>query len=140
MRVLIDTNVILDVLTNREEFADDAVKVFKLCEVRRLEGYISALTLPNLVYIMRKELKREQVKDVVEKLSLLFGIVDLREEDVKRAADMDIPDYEDALQCVQAARIKADFIVTRNLKDFKNSKVMAVKPSELLERLDERSE
>ena len=140
MRVLIDTNVILDVLTNREEFAGDAVKVFKLCEVRRLEGYISALTLPNLVYIMRKELKREQVKDVVEKLSLLFGIVDLREEDVKRAADMDIPDYEDALQCVQAARIKADFIVTRNLKDFKNSKVMAVKPSELLERLDERSE
>ena len=136
MKVMIDRNVILDVLTNRQEFVDDATKVFKLCEVNRLDGYISALTLPNLVYIMRKELKREQIKDIVEKLSLLFEIVDLREDDIRRAADLDMTDYEDALQSTQAARIKADYIVTRNLKDFKNSKVMAVKPAELLERIE----
>lgn len=136
MKVLIDTNVILDVLTNRKEFVGDAVKVFKMCEINRIDGYISAMTLPNLVYIMRRELKREQVKDIVEKLSLLFGIVDLREDDIRRAADMDIADYEDALQSAQAVRIKVDYIVTRNLKDFKNSKVMAVKPAELLERIE----
>ena len=56
---------------------------------------------------------------------------------MKKAAIQPIDDYEDALQSVCASRIKADFIITRNLKDFKNSKVMAIKPSELIERMSE---
>ncbi len=135
MKVLIDTNVILDVLCNREEFVKDSEKIFKLCEVKKISGYISALSVPNIVYIMRKELDAEKTKDLLDKLLLIFQVTDLKSEDLKKAAAMDFKDYEDALQSVCASRVKADFIITRNIKDFTNSKVTAIKPSELLERL-----
>lgn len=72
MKVLIDTNIILDVLCNRKEFVENSAKVFKLCEVKKITGYVSALSIPNIVYIMRKELNTEKVKEVIEKLSLIF--------------------------------------------------------------------
>ena len=135
MKILIDTNVILDVLCNRKEFVDDSAKVFKLCEVKKLTGYISALSIPNIVYIMKKELDEEKIREVIEKLSLVFNIVDLKGDDLKKATTLDFSDYEDAVQSQQVMRIKADYIVTRNIKDYNNSKVMAIKPAELLERI-----
>lgn len=135
MKVLIDTNIILDVLCNRKDFVDDSAKVFKLCEVKKIMGYISALSIPNIVYIMRKELDMEKVKEILEKLSLIFEIVDLRADDLKRASTLDFNDYEDAIQSTQASRIKANYIITRNIKDYNKSKVTAIKPSELIERI-----
>ncbi|MCM1440254.1 MAG: PIN domain-containing protein [Roseburia sp.] len=114
---------------------EDSSKIFKLCEVKKITGFISALSIPNIVYIMRKELDAEKIKDIIEKLTLVFGITELKGEDLKRASQMEFADYEDAVQSCQASRIKADYIVTRNIKDYKNSKVMAIKPAELLERL-----
>ena len=135
MKVLIDTNIILDVLYAREPYVEDASKVFKCCELKQIDGYISALSIPNIVYVMRKEIDREKIRKMLETLTNIFSISDLRETDLIKAAGTDIDDYEDAVQCVSASRIKADFIVTRNLKDFRNSRVPAIKPSELLERL-----
>lgn len=135
MKVLIDTNVILDVLANREAFVEDATKVFKLCEVKKITGYISALSIPNIVYIMRKELDGDKVKDIIEKLTLVFGIAELKSDDLKRATLLDFTDYEDAVQSCQASRIKADYIITRNIRDYKNSQVTAIKPAELFERI-----
>ena len=135
MKILIDTNVILDVLCNRADFVEDSLRVFKYCEVDRIDGYISALSIPNIVYIMRKELDGERVKEILTALTSIFTVVDLRERDLLRAADWNFPDYEDALQAVCASRIKANYIVTRNIKDFKYSPVPAVKPSELFERI-----
>lgn len=135
MKVLIDTNIILDVLCNRKEFVEDSVKVLKLCEVKKITGYISALSIPNIVYIMRKELDTEKVKEILEKLSLIFEIADLKADDLKRASTLDFKDYEDAIQSTQASRIKANYIITRNIKDYNKSKVTAIKPSELIERI-----
>lgn len=135
MRVLIDTNVILDVLCNRQGFVEEASKVFKFCEVNKIEGYISAISVPNIVYILRKELDAEKTKKILDQLSLIFKISDLKSDDLKKAANLMFDDYEDALQSVCASRIKANYIITRNIKDFTNSKVAAVKPSELLERI-----
>lgn len=135
MKVLIDTNIILDVLCNRSEFVENSAKIFKLCEVKKIDGYISALSIPNIVYIMRKELNSEKIKDVFAALSLIFTIIDLKADDTKKAAFMNFKDYEDALQSVCAARMKMNFIVTRNIKDFANSKVAAITPSELIDRI-----
>ncbi|MBC8542171.1 MAG: type II toxin-antitoxin system VapC family toxin [Clostridia bacterium] len=136
MKVLIDTNSILDVLCSRREFLEDSVKIFKLCEIKKIDGCISALSIPNIVYIMRRELDAEKTRDILGKLSLIFTIADLRAEDLVRAAEMDFKDYEDALQSACATRIKANYIITRNIKDFANSKVAAIKPSELFDRLE----
>lgn len=135
MKVLIDTNIILDVLCNRTEFVENSAKIFKLCEVKKIDGYISALSIPNIVYIMRKELDPEKIKDILSTLSLIFTIADLKADDIKKAALMNFKDYEDALQSACAARMKMNFIVTRNIKDFANSKITAITPSELIDRI-----
>ena len=72
MKILIDTNVILDVLCNRADFVEDAKKIFKLCEVNKVDGYISALSVPNIVYIMRKELDSEKTADILKNYPLSF--------------------------------------------------------------------
>ncbi len=135
MKVLIDTNIILDVLCSRQEFLEDSVNVFKLCEVSKIFGYVSALSIPNIVYIMRKELDVEKIKEILDKLSLIFTIADLKADDLKKAASLNFKDYEDAVQSACASRIRADYIITRNIKDFVGSKVMAIKPSELFKML-----
>ena len=134
MKVLIDTNVILDLLCDRKEFAADASRVFKLCEVHKIEGIVSALSIPNIVYIMRKELDGEKIREIIARLSMILSIADLKADDIQKAAALPMNDFEDALQSVCATRVKADYIITRNLKDFTHSRVMAIKPSELLER------
>lgn len=137
MKVLIDTNIIMDVLADREGFAEPASQLFKLCEVGKVQGIVYALSIANIAYIMRKELDRSQIEEVISKLGSIFTLADMKADDLKKAAALPIDDFEDALQSVCASRMKADFIVTRNLKDFKNSKVMAIKPSELIERISE---
>ena len=135
MKVLMDTNVILDVLCARADFLEDSSKVWKYCEINKIEGYISALSVPNIVYILRKELTPEKTQEIINQLFLIFKVADLKSDDLKKAAAMKTSDYEDALQMVCANRIKADFIITRNIRDFMSSKVLAIKPSELLERI-----
>ena len=135
MKILVDTNVILDVLCNRSEFVEASSKVWKYCEVGHIEGYISALSVLNIVYILRKELTPEKTAQLIQQITMIFKVVDLKSADLKAAADMFSSNYEDALQMCQASRINADFIVTRNIRDFKESKIPALKPSELLERV-----
>lgn len=137
MKVLIDTNIAIDLLANRGEFAEPAAQLFKLCEIGKVQGYIYALSVANIVYIMRKEMDRSQIEAIIAKLGSIITIADMKADDLRKAAALPIPDFEDALQSVCASRLKADFIITRNLKDFKNSKVMAIKPTELIERVNE---
>lgn len=135
MKVLIDTNVILDVLCDRPDFAETSSMVWKYCETGQIEGYISALSVPNIVYILRKELTPQKTRQLIQQIMMTFQTVDLKSGDLKLAAEMFASDYEDAVQMCQASRINADYIVTRNIRDFKDSKVPALKPSELLERI-----
>ena len=135
MKILIDTNVILDVLCSREEFLEASSRVWKYCEVNKLTGVISALSVPNIVYILRKELDPDKTKDIIDRIMLIFDVAELKAEDLRKAAEMKTADFEDAVQMCCADRINADFIVTRNVRDFVSSPVPAVKPSELLDRI-----
>lgn len=135
MRILVDTNVILDVLCDRKAFVADSLKVFKYCEANIITGYISALSIPNIMYIMRCELDTESAKKILTSLNTIFLIADLREADLIKAADLTFNDYEGAVQSVSACRIKADYIVTRNTKDFKTSAVPAITPAELFKKI-----
>ena len=135
MRLLIDANVILDVLQNREPHVKDSSVIWKICETHQAEGFISALTFANLVYIMRKELNPEQIEEVMQKLSLIFTFTELSPSDLTSAAHLQWDDFEDALQSVTAERIHADYIITRNVRDFLRSKVTAFTPAELQGRM-----
>ena len=84
---------------------------------------------------MRKELTHEKINEVLKSLGLLFQFAALIEADMTKAAELQWDDYEDALQSVTAERIRADYIITRNVKDFRKSKVVAFTPTEFLARL-----
>lgn len=133
MKVLIDANIILDVLQAREPFLYDSQKIWKLCEVNRVEGIISSLTIANLIYIMRKELDPERIAMVLETLSLIFTIADLTGNDIYKAGNMQWNDFEDAVQSVTADRYKVDYIITRNIKDFNLSTVKVIAPKTFLD-------
>ena len=135
MKLLIDANILLDVLQNRENFVRASSMVWKLCETEQAKGYISALTFANLVYIMRKEMDAQRIEEVLHMLSLIFEFAELDDLDLFRAAALQWPDFEDAVQSVTAERIHADYIITRNVRDFSRSKVIAFTPDELLARL-----
>ena len=135
MKLLIDANILLDVLQNRENFVRASSMVWKLCETEQAKGYISALTFANLVYIMRKEMDAQRIEEVLHMLSLIFEFAELNDSDLFRAAALQWPDFEDAVQSVTAERIHADYIITRNVRDFSRSKVIAFTPDELLARI-----
>ena len=135
MKLLIDANILLDVLQNRENFVRASSMVWKLCETEQAKGYISALTFANLVYIMRKEMDAQRIEEVLHMLSLIFEFAELNDSDLFRAAALQWPDFEDAVQSVTAERIHADYSITRNVRDFSRSKVIAFTPDELLARL-----
>ena len=135
MVLLIDANIILDVLLNRPDLEKDSAMIWKMCETEQMKGYVSTLTFANLVYIMRKQLDPEKIEDVFHKLNLIFEFADFSVSDLTHAADLNWKDFEDAVQSVTAERIHADYIITRNVRDFSKSRVMAFTPSELLARI-----
>lgn len=132
MRVLIDSNIILDVLQKREPFLPASSLVWKLCEVGKIDGFVSALTFTNIVYIMRKQLSPEKIREYFAKLQLIFTFVSIEPNDLQSASDLQWVDYEDALQYVTATKLQAIYIVTRNEKDFAMSNIPAVSPFEFL--------
>lgn len=132
MKLLIDANVLLDVLQERPGYVQASSLVWKLCETNMAEGFVSALTFADLVYVMRKELDPPKIEEVFEKLSFIFEFTELSPGDISRAAALKWDDFEDALQSVTAMRLCADYIVTRNTKDFKESAICAVTPKEIL--------
>ncbi len=135
MNLLIDTNIILDVLCNRKDFLSSSALVCNYCETRKITGYVSAISIPNIVYILRKELDPDKTKEIIDKLFSIFNIADLKAEDLKKAAAIRSNDYEDALQMVCASSVKADYIITRNIKDFVNSNIRAITPDEFLKNM-----
>ena len=135
MVLLIDANIILDVLLNRPDYVKDSAMIWKLCETEQMKGYVSTLTFANLVYIMRKQLDPEKIEDVFHKLNLIFEFADFSVSDLTHAADLNWKDFEDAVKSVTAERIHADYIITRNVRDFSKSRVMAFTPPELLARI-----
>lgn len=135
MVLLIDANVLLDVLMNRLEFVEDSALVWKLCETNQVKGYVSTLTYANMMYVMRKQLNSQQISDVFQKLNLIFNYADFSCAILEKAVDMKWDDFEDAIQSATAKSIHADYIITRNVKDFSRSEIIAFTPKELLDRI-----
>ncbi len=135
MKLLIDANILLDVLQSCEPHVHTSSVIWKLCETEKVKGYVSALTFANLVYIMRKELEPKKIEEILQALSLIFKFVDFSVSDLSTAAGLGWDDFENAIQSVTAERIHADYIITRNVKDFVKSKVISFTPSELIDRI-----
>ena len=136
MKLLIDANILLDVLQKREPHYKYSSIIWKLCEAGKAQGFVLVLTFMNLVYILRKELAPDKIEYTYKALSLIFTFEELTQNDVTNAIEMRLKDFEDAVQIQTAQRVRADFIITRNVKDFMKSPVPAYTPVELIQRIE----
>lgn len=131
MKILIDTNVLLDFLQQREFFAE-AEEILSLCGRNKVQGFVAAHSFPNMFFILRKYMDSAKRRDLLFYLTSLLGVVSI--DYLKILSALSRAD-EDCLQDECAAEIKADFIVTRNTDDFKNSMVPAITPVAFLKTL-----
>ncbi len=132
VRILVDTNVALDLLLNREPFAIDALQLFALAEAEKVELLLSTDAISTIFYVVRKNCDSSVAREALAKLLDYVALVALDERAVIRGLATDFADVEDALVAAVAEKTGAAAIVTRNLSDFKSSPVRAVSPREFL--------
>jgi predicted nucleic acid-binding protein len=136
-RVLIDTNVIIDVLSARKPFFRSSQSLLSLADSGEIKAYSSALTFANAYYILRKQYTGANLRSVLKDFSELIINLDLTNHIIRLALDdLKFPDFEDGLQYYTALENVLDVIITRDLRDFKNSKIPVMSPNDYLARLD----
>ena len=141
MKILLDTNIIIDNWTKREPFYSDSQKVMTACTVDDVQACISALSVPNIFYILRKIISETDRRGLLKALCGMFDVIGIdRDKLIAALDDATFTDFEDCLQAECAADYGADYIITRNTKDFENSKVKAITPTEFLQLLSPNKE
>ena len=141
MKILVDTNIIIDALTGREPFRDAAEQIFMLAANQIEDMYITASSATDIYYLTRRHLHNaDQAKNTMSKLYELFYILDVTAGDCQEALSSKVKDYEDAVIASCASRNQMDYIVTRNIKDYEYSKVKALLPDELLKLVSQNEE
>jgi predicted nucleic acid-binding protein len=136
MKLLIDTNIILDALMDRQPWAKAARGIMRAIAAEKAVGYITASSFTDIHYLLLKHLRdKEQTKHALLGLLAVLNVLDVNGLDCEKAFDLPMPDYEDALMAFCSKRHKVDRIVTRNLKHFAGSPVKAVRPEEMLRSL-----
>lgn len=138
MRWLLDVNVILDVLADREPWADGSARVLGLVERGEADGYIAAHSVTTLYYLLSTYRNPEVARRKTRVLLQLLTVVPVDEEPLLHALDLPPADYEEAVQVACAERQGVDLIVTRNEKDFRGIDLEVLSPAELLARMAER--
>ena len=141
MKILVDTNVIIDALTGREPFREAAEQIFILAANQIEDIYITASSATDIYYLTRKHLHdTDQAKNTMAKLYELFHILDVTSNDCQEALSSGVKDYEDAVIASCAYRNRMDYIVTRNIRDYEDSKVKVLLPDELLKLISQSEE
>lgn len=136
MKILVDTNIILDVLLKREPHNRAAQVIMTKCAEREITGYLAAHSILNIFYVLRKEYSQAERRKFIRNLCEIFRISDLNAEKIMLAIDNEqFSDFEDCLQEECAVAETVDYIVTRNPADFKQSRVKVVEPDEFMKLL-----
>jgi len=131
--VLIDTDVILDFFFDREPFSKHAALVIELCQEGKLNGYVTPVIIANTYYLLRKTAKHEVVIDKLNQLLSIIDVVSMDKQVVLQAMNSKFKDFEDALQNFAAIENQGiEIILTRNIKDFKNSELAIFTPESYL--------
>jgi predicted nucleic acid-binding protein len=131
--VFIDTDVIVDFLTDRKPFSIESAKIFSLIDQKKIKGCVSSLSFSNLYYVLRKFGTHKKVINSLQELSEMVDILKVDNDIVKSALTSDFKDFEDSIQYFAAQEHKKiDCIITRNIKDYKDSPLPVMTPETFL--------
>jgi predicted nucleic acid-binding protein len=135
MRLLIDTNIVLDLLAKREEFYSEAAQLFSLADNESVTLTTSSLTFANTHYILSKLRTKNEAKEIIRKFKVLVQTLTFDDKILELAlSENRFNDFEDAIQYYTAIENKIDIIITRNIKDFKHSALPIMSAKEFLAR------
>jgi predicted nucleic acid-binding protein len=133
MKVLIDTNVALDILLNNAIFYVNSMAVYVHAEQKYLTGYISASAITDIYYIAGKRHGKTTAREIIKKMLRVFQPADVTGNDIYKALELEWGDFEDSVQFVVGEGLAVDYIITRNAKDFTSGKIPAVTPEQFIE-------
>ena len=139
MRILFDTNVVLDVLLDREPFSSTSAKLFSKVESGEIAGYVCATTITTIHYLARKVIGVDSAMEEIVKLMQLFEVAPVNRAVLDSAILSGFTDFEDAVVHESATYKEVQGIVTRDLNGFKKSKIQVYSPEELLLMLESKS-
>ncbi|MEE5991762.1 MAG: PIN domain-containing protein [Oscillospiraceae bacterium] len=132
MKVLIDTNILLDYLTQREPYFQDVLQVVTACK-GDLQGCIAAHSVSNIFYILRHDIPEQERRKLLIAMCQMFDVIGIDQQKLLSALhNQNFKDMEDCLQMECAVSFGADYIVTRNVKDFVKSSIPVVTPEEFV--------
>lgn len=133
MKILIDTNVILDVLFDRAKFIGDSITVLHMCEDGFAQGVITAKSVADIYYFLRKRLKNEEnARSAIGRLLEIVTVCDVTADNITEALEIANSDYEDAIMASCAKAQQCRLIITRNKKHFKGTGVKCLTPEEFV--------
>lgn len=138
MRILVDTNIVLDIFLNRQPFAEAANTLLTAIAMERVHGYVCASSLTDIFYIARRQTRSiDQGRQAIAMTLRLFQISLVDRAILEAAFRSDLPDFEDAVQIACAVAENLDAIVTRNPRDFRTNLLPVLSIAEVLQRLDQ---
>jgi len=139
-KLFIDSDVVIDFFTDRAPHANSASELFELNEKGRVILYLSAVSINNIYYIVRRFLGHKKTLEVVETLTEMTEIIGTTRKEILQALRNDFSDYEDSIQYSSALTVGGlDAIITLNTKDYKNSNIAVMTPLNFL-KMKERNE
>ncbi len=137
-KVFIDSDVVIDFFTDRAPHANPASELFELSEQGGVRLYLSAISVNNIYYIVRKFLGHTKALEVIETLIEMTEIIGTTKKEIIEALHHNFTDYEDSIQYSSALTIKGlDAIITRNLKDYRNASIAVMTPLQFLKLREE---
>lgn len=135
-KLFLDTNVVIDLLGEREPFYDSAAKIATIADKGKIQLIVSALTYSTLYYILSRFEDKEIVKEKIRKFKVIAETSDLTDKIINKGLSSKFSDFEDALQYYCAIKMDCDILITRNVKDFKESNIPVLTPDEYLKSLN----
>ena len=135
MKTMFDLNVILDVVANRSSWVAESARACSLATQGRRKAFVSPHVVTTLYYLVRKYADRAAAENAIDKVAALFDFAPCGRDVFRRARELPIADFEDAVVVAAAEAAGCDHIVTRNLEDFANSPIRAVSPQDFCHAL-----
>jgi predicted nucleic acid-binding protein len=134
IKVLVDTNIILDVLLKRSEFYASSYQIFKLSEQSIIDGFVSASAMTDIFYIVSKNSKTDaDIYQILEDIIGVFSIAAVTPAGIIGALALHWKDFEDAVQYMTAKEHGFDYIVTRNKDDYETAAIPCISPAEFID-------
>lgn len=133
MKILIDTNVIIDFYQERQPFLEAAERTLMMCTEDGCEGMLCASSLTDIYDLLRKSLGAEAARGCIKKLLEVFSVAEVGKAEIHKAAKSKMQDFEDAVVAFSAKGAKAHYIVTRNTGDYEDSPVPAITPQAFID-------